>query len=181
MANADTIPSQATPIRWKRPNGSSRCIACSRTKGPERVSYPAVGAERSGLPRRRRTAVHGQHALHQHDPGRQAAALSRQSRDRTPHQEPHSLERHGHGRAGQQASTTASAGTSPPSPRRPRSTKSASTTSSAARATTTRGDQIYFQGHASPGIYARAFLEGRLSEKQLENFRHELRRGGGLS
>ncbi len=33
------------------------------------------------------------------------------------------------------------------------------------------GDQIYFQGHASPGIYARAFLEGRLSEQQLENFR----------
>ena len=43
------------------------------------------------------------------------------------------------------------------------------------------GDQIYFQGHASPGIYARAFLEGRLSEKQLENFRRELQPGGGLS
>src|SRR4051795_8187466 len=43
------------------------------------------------------------------------------------------------------------------------------------------GDIIYFQGHASPGIYARAFLEGRLSVEQLENFRHELRRGGGLS
>ncbi len=40
------------------------------------------------------------------------------------------------------------------------------------------GDQIYFQGHASPGIYARAFLEGRLSEQQLENFRHELSRRG---
>ena len=43
------------------------------------------------------------------------------------------------------------------------------------------GDIIYFQGHASPGIYARAFLEGRLSVEQLENFRHELRPGGGLS
>ncbi len=43
------------------------------------------------------------------------------------------------------------------------------------------GDQVYFQGHASPGIYARAFLEGRLSEKQLENFRRELQPGGGLS
>jgi pyruvate dehydrogenase E1 component len=42
------------------------------------------------------------------------------------------------------------------------------------------GDQIYFQGHASPGIYARAFLEGRLSEAQLENFRRELQPGGGL-
>src|SRR4051812_41684521 len=43
------------------------------------------------------------------------------------------------------------------------------------------GDIIYFQGHASPGIYARAFLEGRLPVERLENFRHELRQGGGLS
>ncbi|HEX9925689.1 MAG TPA: pyruvate dehydrogenase (acetyl-transferring), homodimeric type, partial [Anaerolineae bacterium] len=43
------------------------------------------------------------------------------------------------------------------------------------------GDFIYFQGHASPGIYSRAFLEGRLSVEQVENFRHELRPGGGLS
>ena len=43
------------------------------------------------------------------------------------------------------------------------------------------GDQIYFQGHASPGIYARAFLEGRLSESQLDGFRQELsHEGGGL-
>jgi pyruvate dehydrogenase E1 component len=41
-------------------------------------------------------------------------------------------------------------------------------------------DQVFFQGHASPGIYARAFLEGRLSQEQLENFRRELRPGGGL-
>ena len=43
------------------------------------------------------------------------------------------------------------------------------------------GDQIYFQGHASPGIYARAFLEGRLSEQELIHFRRELQPGGGLS
>lgn len=43
------------------------------------------------------------------------------------------------------------------------------------------GDTVYFQGHASPGVYARAFLEGRLSRKQLEDFRRELRDGGGLS
>ncbi|MCX7389982.1 MAG: pyruvate dehydrogenase (acetyl-transferring), homodimeric type [Planctomycetia bacterium] len=43
------------------------------------------------------------------------------------------------------------------------------------------GDQVYFQGHASPGIYARAYLEGRISERQLENFRRELAEGGGLS
>ncbi len=43
------------------------------------------------------------------------------------------------------------------------------------------GDQIYFQGHAAPGIYARAFLEGRLSHKQLDNFRRERAEEGGLS
>jgi pyruvate dehydrogenase E1 component len=43
------------------------------------------------------------------------------------------------------------------------------------------GDFVYFQGHASPGVYARAFLLGRLSEKDLENFRHELRGEPGLS
>jgi len=43
------------------------------------------------------------------------------------------------------------------------------------------GDQIYFQGHASPGIYARAYLEGRINETQLVNFRRELQPGGGLS
>ncbi len=43
------------------------------------------------------------------------------------------------------------------------------------------GDIIYFQGHAAPGIYARAFLEGRISVEQLENFRRELAEGGGLS
>lgn len=43
------------------------------------------------------------------------------------------------------------------------------------------GDTVYFQGHASPGVYSRAYLEGRLSTKQLENFRRELRPGGGLS
>jgi pyruvate dehydrogenase E1 component len=41
------------------------------------------------------------------------------------------------------------------------------------------GDQIYFQGHASPGMYARAFLEGRLSEDQLDGFRQELSHAGG--
>ena len=42
-------------------------------------------------------------------------------------------------------------------------------------------DIIYFQGHAAPGIYARAFLEGRLPVEKLQNFRRELAQGGGLS
>jgi len=43
------------------------------------------------------------------------------------------------------------------------------------------GDLIYFQGHASPGIYARAYLEGRIGVDKLHNFRRELADGGGLS
>jgi len=42
-------------------------------------------------------------------------------------------------------------------------------------------DQVYFQGHATPGIYARAFLEGRIDEHHLHHFRQELAEGGGLS
>jgi pyruvate dehydrogenase E1 component len=43
------------------------------------------------------------------------------------------------------------------------------------------GDMVYFQGHAAPGIYARAFVEGRLDESHLQRFRQELPQGGGLS
>ncbi|MGH9357828.1 MAG: pyruvate dehydrogenase (acetyl-transferring), homodimeric type, partial [Terriglobia bacterium] len=43
------------------------------------------------------------------------------------------------------------------------------------------GDIVYFQGHSSPGIYARAFLEGRLTEENLENFRRELSAPNGLA
>src|ERR671917_429404 len=40
------------------------------------------------------------------------------------------------------------------------------------------GDLVYIQGHSSPGIYARAYLEGRLSEERLDGFRQEVSRGG---
>ena len=42
------------------------------------------------------------------------------------------------------------------------------------------GDQVHFQAHTAPGVYARAFLEGRLDERLLSNFRRELAAGGGL-
>jgi pyruvate dehydrogenase E1 component len=44
-----------------------------------------------------------------------------------------------------------------------------------------KADNIYFQGHASPGIYSRAFLEGRLTEEHLENFRREIKSSKGLT
>ena len=43
------------------------------------------------------------------------------------------------------------------------------------------GDMVYFQGHGAPGIYARAFMEGRITETHLRNFRREMREGGSLS
>ncbi len=43
------------------------------------------------------------------------------------------------------------------------------------------GDLVYFQGHSSPGVYARAYLEGRLTDEHLTNFRHELHDTPGLS
>src|SRR4029079_210183 len=44
------------------------------------------------------------------------------------------------------------------------------------------GDHVYFQGHAAPGVYARAYMEGRLTDDDLDHFRREIGRGGrGLS
>ena len=75
---------------------------------------------------------------------------------------------------------TASADISPRTGRRRRCMKWDLIIFSAARTKDFEGDTVYLQGHASPGIYARAFLEGRLSVEQLENFRRELKPGGGL-
>eukprot|EP01136_Pigoraptor_vietnamica_P036702 Opistho-1_new@103644 len=49
------------------------------------------------------------------------------------------------------------------------------------RTDTHPGDVVFYQGHASPGMYSRAFVEGRLDEAKLNNFRQELQPGGGLS
>ena len=95
-----------------------------------------------------------------------AAAVPGQPRDRAPHQEPGPLERDGDGRQGQQGSKTASAATSRP-------IASAATLYEVGfnhffkgKGDDHDGDIIYFQGHAAPGIYARAFLEGRLSARE---------------
>ncbi len=56
----------------------------------------------------------------------------------------------------------------------------ASTTSGTATTDEHGGDLVFFQGHSAPGVYARAFLEGRISEEQLDNFRQEVD-GKGLS
>ena len=68
--------------------------------------------------------------------------------------------------------------TSPASPRRRPCTTWASTTSSAGPTTRAAETSSTFRDHSSPGIYARAFLEGRLSEDQLQAFRQEVERDG---
>ena len=115
-----------------------------------------------------------QHRLHQHDPARARAVVPR---------------RRGRSSAG---SAPSSAGTPrswcpAPTARASRSAATSRRTQSAASLYEVGfnhffrgkdhpggGDQIYIQGHASPGIYARAFLEGRLTEEQLDGFRQEV-------
>ena len=65
------------------------------------------------------------------------------------------------------------AATSPATPPRRRSTRWASIISGARPRRAHPGDMVFMQGHSSPGIYARAFLEGRLTEEQLQHFRQE--------
>ena len=104
---------------------------------------------------------------------------------RAPHREPSSAGTPWPWCTARTSTTPASAATSRPIPRWPRCSKSASTTSSTPNTPPKGGDQpgdfIYFQGHASPGVYARSFLEGRFDETRLKNFRHELRDTPGLS
>ena len=126
---------------------------------------------------RRGAAVHGGDGLRQHAPVRGRDAASRQPGDRAADQEPRALERDGDGRARQ------------PRVRRHRRPhldlrlgrhalrSRRSIISSAARTQDSDGDLVYFQGHASPGIYARAFLEGRLSVEKLQQLPPGARRG----
>jgi len=76
------------------------CVAGRRDPPLRGRARPADArdAAGTGLPARRHAAVQSEHALHQHDSPRQAAAVSRQSRDRTTHQKHHPLERDGDGR-----------------------------------------------------------------------------------
>jgi pyruvate dehydrogenase E1 component len=92
------------------------------------------------------------------------------------------LERHGHGGRARTSTTTGIGGhISTYCIARHACSKSGSTISSTRSYGDQPGDLVYFQGHASPGVYARAFLEGRLTEEHLQNFRHELRESPRLA
>ena len=155
----------------------ARRRARARRAGPR--ALPDRAADRRGAPLRRLPAVLGQHRVHQHDPGRRAGAHPGRLRDRAAH--PLTTCAGTRWRwCCARTSTPTSAATSRASRRRRRSTTSASTTSGTRRPTTHGGDLVFVQGHSAPGVYARAFMLGRLTDEQLDNFRQEVD-GKGIS
>ena len=118
---------------------------------------------------RRLSAVLGQHRLPEHDPWLQLEEHCPVTpRIERAHRGLHPLERDGHGRAGQPAERRTRRPHRQLSRRQRRCTRSASITSGGRRRQAFGGDLVYIQGHSSPGIYARAYLEGRLTEEQLD-------------
>ena len=151
-----------------------------RAQGPAARAFPAREAGRLHPPLRRLSAVQAEHRLPQyHLPGAGAATIRATARSsgatrptcagmRSPWWCKRIV----------RAPSTAATSRATPPPRR--STRSDSITSGARAAPRIPGDMIFMQGHSSPGIYARAYLEGRLDEAQLQRFRQEVR-GDGLS
>ena len=137
-------------------------------------ALPADAAARRGAARPARMPPFlGDHAVPQHD----SARSRRRSRRATASSSTRSARRSAGTRWRSSCARTRSrrswAATSRASSPRRCSTTSASATSGTRRPTEHGGDLIYVQGHVSPGIYARAFVEGRLTEQQLLNFRQE--------
>ena len=93
-------PADAAALETREWLDSLDYVLQSRRPRARRPSCFASSSIHAQQPRRQ-AAVHRQHALHQHHPRRRAAAVSRQPRDRAPHQEPRPLERDGDGRARQ--------------------------------------------------------------------------------
>ena len=121
-----------------------------------------------------------QHRLHQHDPARARAVVPRRRGDRAPDPRLHPLERRGHGLRRPTARASRSAATSRPTSRRRRLYEVGFNHFFRGKDHAGGGDQIYIQGHGSPGIYARAFLEGRLDRgRSSTRFRQEVQHGVG--
>ena len=163
-----------------RASGSRRSTPSSRTTGPsarsellERVIERArrVGAHLPFSGPTRRTSTRSRSSARRRIPGDHDARAPASARS--------SAGTRWRWCCAPTRSPPSSAATSRATSRRRRSTRSASTTSGTRRPTTHGGDLVYIQGHSSPGIYARAFLEGRLTEEQLDNFRQEVD-GDGL-
>ena len=145
-------------------------------EGPAARAFPAREAGRLHPALRRLSAVQAEHGLPQHHREGAGAGISGRSRARAAQRGVHPLERGRRWSCRRTARTPNTAATSRPTPRRRRCTRSASIISGARRATEHPGDMVFIQGHSSPGIYARAYLEGRLTEEQLLRFRQRGRR-----
>ena len=181
----DVLRRVQAPAARHRRAGDDRLDPLARRRrrpgGRDPGAVPAVQAPEAGAPAPGRAAAPHQHPVHQHDLARAGAGVPR--------------------RRG--SSSGASGGSSAGTPRRWSSAATAAspgigghlaTYASAAtlyevgfnwffkgRENGGPGDQIFYQGHAAPGIYARAFLEGRITEEQLDHFRRETPPQNGLS
>ncbi len=130
-----------------------------KSKGPERVSYLLSVLGRKSVSRRRRNPLFGHHALHQHDPGRQAAALSRAIAKSNAASRASSAGTRWRWSSGRTRNTPASAATSRLMPPPPRCMKSPSITSSTARATTFPATRFI-----SRGTLRRVSIRGHFSK-----------------
>ena len=171
-----TAPSQPTSTRSRPASGSRRSTPSSRTTAPSARADLLVQRDRArAAPARAPIASLNTPYVNTIPPEREAQLPGR-SGARAPAALDRALERDGDGRARQQGVLRARRPHRHLPVARRRSTRSASTTSGTRPANEHGGDLVYFQGHSSPGIYARAFLEGRLSEEQLDDFRQEVSR-----
>ena len=169
-----------TSIRRRRASGSRRSTPSCEHDGPERAQHPARARRRprpaDAARRRRRPAP------------RPTSTRSRRSTSPSTRSTRSSSGACARSCAGTRSrwcsrrtrSPPSSAATSPATSRRRRSTRSASTTSGTRPSDSHGGDLVYMQGHSSPGIYARAFLEGRLTEEQLRGLPHRRSSRNGL-
>ena len=138
-------------------------------------ALPARAADRLHPPQRRLPAVQAEHRLRQHaSPPDAGAGVSGRPRPRAAHRGLHPLECDGHGARRPTRRPPSTAGTSPATPPRRRSTRWASIISGAPPPTSIPATWCSCRAHSSPGIYARAYLEGRLTEEQLKHFRQEV-------
>ena len=154
-----------------------RAGPCELPPGPPRGPCVACGrAYAPGWP----------DAVREHHPGVRGAALSRATRRWRTASARSSAGTRWRRSCRRTRRRRSSAGTSPATSPRRRSTRSASTTSGTHPPAEHGGDLVFFQGHSAPGMYSRAFLEGRVTESQLRRFRQEVDDlgrfdGGGIS
>ena len=178
-------PVQAPAARHRpspRPTtGSTSLDQVVEQEGETRARFLDLQAPQARAPAPDRPAAADPDPLHQHDQPRAGARLPGRRGDGAAHPPHRPLERGGDGPAREHPLRRASAATSRRTPRSASLYETGFNHFFRGKDGEGGGDQIFYQGHAAPGIYARAFLEGRLTEDQLDHFRRETEPGQGLS